>query len=337
MRKGIIILVLSLFMALAASLINQNISAVKNVVIDDEGKVVAIITRKNTVKEVLEEQGVHIKDEDEVSPVFETLLERNQKITVKRAMTLTVVADGREIGLSTCADNVDEALKQAGITLNPKDKINSNLDDAVTQDMRLEVTRVSGNINTVLEKIPFRIIKRPSERLEKGRIKVIQKGTEGQVRKQFEIVMHNDKQAFKNLIGEEIINKPLDQIEEYGSMAVYKTSRGESLRFKKVLDMKATAYDLSYESCGKSPSHPQYGITRTGMKAKYGVVAVDPKTIPLKSRLYIEAADGSWVYGNAIAGDTGGGVKGNKIDLFYDDPKFVKRFGIKPVKVYILE
>ncbi len=336
-KREISILILSLFMALVASVINQSISETKNVEIFDEEKIIAVKTNKITVGEVLEEQGVHMKEGDEVIPQLKDRLERNQKIVVKRAKAVTVIAEGREIGIVTCAATVEEVLEQLDVSLNPKDKVSSNLDEIIIPDMRIEVTRVSENIDTVVQKIPYRLIKRPSERLEKGQVKVLQKGKEGEVKKQFEVVMHNNKEAFKTLIGEEIISKPIDQIEEHGTVGVYKTSRGESVRFKKAISMKATAYDLSYESCGKHPDHPHYGITRSGMKARYGVVAVDPKVIPLLSRLYIEAADGSWAYGHAVAGDTGGAVKGNKIDLFYDDAQYVKRFGIKPVKVYVLE
>ena len=77
--------------------------------------------------------------------------------------------------------------------------------------------------------------------------------------------------------------------------------------------MKASAYDLSYESCGKNPGDRGYGITASGMQARYGVIAVDPSVIPLGTKLYIECPNGGWVYGEAIAGDTGGAIKGNII------------------------
>ena len=53
--------------------------------------------------------------------------------------------------------------------------------------------------------------------------------------------------------------------------------------------------------------------------------------------LYIEAVDGSWTYGYAIAGDTGGAIKGNKIDLFYDTDYECRQFGRRQARIYILE
>ena len=73
------------------------------------------------------------------------------------------------------------------------------------------------------------------------------------------------------------------------------------------------------------------------MRAQRGVVAVDPRVIPLGTRLYIETADGSYIYGNAVAGDTGGAIKGNKIDLFMNSYSECMQFGRRTVNVYILD
>lgn len=113
------------------------------------------------------------------------------------------------------------------------------------------------------------------------------------------------------------------------------TSRNGNLAYSKVLTLNATAYDAS--TCGKSPSHPLYGITATGAKATYGIVAVDPKVIPLGTRLYIETTDGSFIYGTAVAADTGGAIKGNRIDLCFNSRKEARNFGRRQVKVYILK
>ena len=80
-------------------------------------------------------------------------------------------------------------------------------------------------------------------------------------------------------------------------------------------------------------------MTATGMKAQYGVIAVDPRVIPLGSRVYVESSDGgkSWVYGFAIAGDTGGAIKGNRIDLCYNTKAECYQFGRKSATVYVLE
>lgn len=103
--------------------------------------------------------------------------------------------------------------------------------------------------------------------------------------------------------------------------------------FSKVLTCNATAYEGSSASNGKWA-----GKTATGRVPEYGIVAVDPDVIPLNSKLYIESADGgkSWIYGFAIAGDTGGAIKGNKIDLCYNTLEQCYQFGRRNAVVYVL-
>ena len=89
------------------------------------------------------------------------------------------------------------------------------------------------------------------------------------------------------------------------------------------LEMFATAYTADCYGCS--------GMTKTGVRAGYGVVAVDPRVIPLGTHLYIKG------YGSAIAGDTGGAIRGNRIDLGFDSSAAADEFGARPVRVYILK
>ncbi|WP_271004908.1 LysM peptidoglycan-binding and 3D domain-containing protein [Listeria seeligeri] len=61
------------------------------------------------------------------------------------------------------------------------------------------------------------------------------------------------------------------------------------------------------------------------------VIAVDPSVIPLGSRVYVEG------YGEAIAADTGGAIKGNKIDVHLNSVQECYNWGVKQVKVQILD
>jgi len=102
----------------------------------------------------------------------------------------------------------------------------------------------------------------------------------------------------------------------------------------------ATSYDLSYESCGKYPSHPEYGITFSGKKAVKGrTVAVDPDVIPLGSNIHI-TFPGEYKYLNGwyVAEDTGSLVKGKIIDVFLGESAFyeMEKFGSMKVKVKIV-
>lgn len=97
--------------------------------------------------------------------------------------------------------------------------------------------------------------------------------------------------------------------------------------YKEMRLMEATAYYPGPECTGKNAIH---GRTYTGKKARYGLVAVDPKVIPLGTKLYIEG------YGKAEAADIGGAIKGDKIDLCFTTYQEAKKYGRKRIKVYIL-
>lgn len=99
--------------------------------------------------------------------------------------------------------------------------------------------------------------------------------------------------------------------------------------YEKVLDITATAY-------APGPlDNDQWGDkTYLGTTIRPGVVAVDPNVIPLGSRLYVKYPDGHGEY--AVAEDTGGAIKGNRIDIAMMDRGDATKFGIKPVKVYVV-
>jgi len=102
-------------------------------------------------------------------------------------------------------------------------------------------------------------------------------------------------------------------------------------RYTKVYSMVATAYTAGPESTGKSPGMRGYGITASGMRVKPGVIAVDPRVIPLGTYVYVKG------YGYSIAADTGGAIKGKRIDVYMKTLSEAYRWGRRTVNVYILE
>ena len=97
------------------------------------------------------------------------------------------------------------------------------------------------------------------------------------------------------------------------------------LNYSRVINMNATAYSPDPAENGG------YSVTALGTPLRRGVVAVDRRVIPLGTKLYIEG------YGYARAEDTGGAIKGNKIDLLFNTKAECRNFGRRNVKVYILK
>lgn len=111
--------------------------------------------------------------------------------------------------------------------------------------------------------------------------------------------------------------------------------------YSKKIEATATAYCLCKKCCGKSPSHPMYGYTASGVKIIPGtgtkVIAVDSSVIPLGTKVYIEGLNGAWDYGYAVAADTGSAIKNLKIDLYMDTHEECFVWGVKKVNVYVVE
>jgi 3D (Asp-Asp-Asp) domain-containing protein len=93
------------------------------------------------------------------------------------------------------------------------------------------------------------------------------------------------------------------------------------------MTVTATAYTAYCAGCS--------GITTTGIDLRSNpgqkVIAVDPSVIPLGSRVWVEG------YGEAIAGDTGGSIKGNVIDVFIPNEQAALNWGRKVVNITILD
>lgn len=189
--------------------------------------------------------------------------------------------------------------------------------------------------DTVTESIEYETKIVYNENVYEGTKNVVQEGLEG-TKKYVYKRLYEDTTLLSRELDRIEYTEPVEEIIEVGTKKrEIATSRG-GFRYSKELIMTATAYDLSYESTGKNPGDPYYGITASGTKARPGVVAVDPSVIPLGTKLYIASTDGSPDYGFATAEDTGGAIKGNRIDLFMEDNEDCYNFGIRPVKVYIL-
>lgn len=92
-----------------------------------------------------------------------------------------------------------------------------------------------------------------------------------------------------------------------------------------------TAYTEGFESCGKLPNHPAYGITANGNKVKKGIIAVDTRVLPFGSIVYIEDL------GVFVADDTGADIKGNRIDIYMDNLDEAINFGRQFKKVIVLK
>ncbi len=302
------------------------ISQGTNVLLSVDGELSEVSSRSRTVEDFLEKEGVIVKEGAYINLPLESKLEKDLEIVIINPKPYTIKANNTLLEIESIHDNVDDILREQEIVLGEFDYVKPELSSKVNSMAVIEIFRVHSQLASEEESIPFGEEARENPNLYKGTKKIVQKGKDG-----IKLVHRMDKYIngkldSSSMDGEEVLKEAQVQIVEVGSKErIIATSRG-STRFKKHYTMTATAYTDDKASQGK-----WVGKTATGMKPQVGVVAVDPRVIPLRSQLYIEG------YGFAIAGDTGGSIKGNRIDLFKETRTEAYKFGRRKVNVYVLE
>lgn len=308
----------------------------KKVVLNVDGRVTELVSYSDTVEELLEAEEITISKKAYINVPLDSKLEDDIEIIIRNPIPYSIEENGIAIEVSSIYKTVGEVLKDHKVQLGEKDYTVPALDEKIDPYDTIQIFRVTEEVEVIESVIPFQEQVVSNKNLDVGTTRIVQEGKNGLKQTHIRKTYVNGQLVSEEVEKEEVVQEPVNQIKEKGSRAIITTSRG-STRYKKAIVMTATAYDLSFESTGKRPGHPHYGLTASGTRARPGVVAVDPRVIPLGTKLYIQSLDGSKDYGFAVAEDTGGAIKGNKIDLFFETAEEVRRFGRRKVKVYILD
>jgi len=316
----------------------------KHVTLAIDGSATTYETKAETVEEFLAEQNIALSDKDHITPSQLTPLTDELAITIQTSWEVPVHVDGQTKTVHTLKRDVAGILQDAGIALNSQDKVEPALTAAVSKGAAIRITRIDEKVVQVEEKVPFQEIRKNDPTLKKGETRVLQQGQEGKAVAHFKLITENGKEVSRELVKRDVISPKRDRIVAVGTRVVTAqqgkqtvtaaamVSRGGKVfRPQRVLsNVTLTAYTPA--GGGKPPGSPGYGRTATGVKATEGrTVAVDPRVIPLGWWVYIEGI------GYRRAEDTGGAIKGNKIDVFFNSHTEAVRFGRKKVKnVYII-
>lgn len=237
----------------------------------------------------------------------------------------------------TSCKTVKELLSDLKIKVDDDDIVIPDLDTELKSEGKISIIKVDVKVIEKEVEAPFKTIKKKNKELSHKQSKILVQGVNGKNKVKCKEYYAGDKLIKEEVIHVETIVKPIDQIFEEGTKDVFTNDRGD-FTARKAIKMVATAYEAGPRSTGKRPGDKGYGITASGARAKRGTVAVDPRVIPLGTKLYIKSlTPGVPDYGFAIAQDTGGAIKGNKIDLFMDTVWECLQFGRRPVMVYILQ
>ena len=263
-------------------------------------------------------------------------------IRLNAKLDVTIRHDGETLTTVSKKENISALLTRIGITLSPLEMVAVDLSD---QELVLTVAEDITYYDEVREMETFNTVRVANPELPKGTERVVQEGADGVRTSIYEVVWSNGERISRQFV-EELDSTAVDQIVEYGTSAaaVEQTDRiasvkknadgsgtltfesGTTLNFSQAKSMTATAYTAGHGGADYT--------TATGTFVEVGTVAVDKNVIPLGTRMYIVTNDGI-VYGMSVARDTG--VKGNKVDLYYNTYRECIEFGRRSCTVYILE
>ena len=309
----------------------------KAVVIQAGTETMTVQTAAATVGELLNEKNLIVAEADYVTPGTGVMLENGMTVTVHSAQPVWLMVDGTEERILTTEKTVRGFLHAAGIELGPDDEVEPAIMALLKPESRIKVTRVHKEYTSETIVLPPQEITRFTDELKPDEVRQVQEGEPGMMLVRRARVTRDGEPAGEELVSTHVIKPAKDHVIEQGRERLVLTADGTLRRYTAVYTMTATAYDAGYHSTGKNPGDRGYGITRSGTTVRPGVVAVDPNVIPLGSTLYVESKGRSASYGISYAEDTGGAIKGNRIDLYYESRTEALRFGRQSVKVYVLE
>lgn len=322
--KGSIIALVMVIIILSVAIYARSMRKV--VILSLNGEAKKIVSYKSTVKDILEQNNIKIEPKDKVEPSVGTKVKNGQEIYIKKAIGLEVLVDGKDLKIKSGENSVKDMLKSEGIKLSHLDKVKPSKDETIKDGMKIVVTRVSTEKLTEVKPIDFETVIQNDDTMGSDEKQVIQQGTAGSREVITNVTYEDGKEVSRNIVSEVVKSEPVKAIVKVGTLGVVNANRGGKVLYKSKIDAKATAYtdDLSF------------GITASGTRTKrdangYSSIAVDPRVIPLGTKLYVPG------YGYGIAEDTGGAIKGNRVDLFFASETECDNWGIRPVDVYILK
>lgn len=369
LRRLIVVAVLA---AAVGALLSQTVFAQTSYIITDGDRVTVHRSYSSDPYEVLTEAGIELEEED----TYETgYADGMNQITVRRMQMVTVINRGAQSVIGTYGETAGSLLARMGITPGTGDTLSCSSETQTYDGMTIELVHTETRIEEEDTTVPYPVNYYEDPDLEPGAEIVLVAGQNGLTHVKSEVTYRNGKEVSRVIVQETVKTKPVTQLvirgvdrtimeqpadpepaeqaapaassgtasgssssgssssggSRYDGSAetsgnVIMTSSGESYTYIDVMTCSATAY-----TCEGYVGH-----TYSGTLARVGAIAVDPTVIPLGTKMYVVSNDGQYVYGYCVAEDIGGGIKGNKIDLYFDTYAECWDFGVRMCTVYIL-
>ncbi len=225
-----------------------------------------------------------------------------------------------EIVCSTKETTVGELMGKLGITVGENNRCSMTAESVLSADSTVDIQTITYETVSKEEAVPYDTKYIDIRTIPKGTTKLSENGKNGVKTYTYKCTLVNGVEESRELISEKITTNPKSKV-MYRGVGGTITSQGKTYNYSYYIDVKATVYNI-------------VGTTASGLPTGTNVMAVDPRVIPLGTKCVVTGGSGD--YGYRIAADTGGNIKGNKIDLWYPAGTF-NGFGWRSTRVYILE
>ncbi len=295
------------------------------VTLDIDGNVVEEWTTADTVAEFLNEEEIVLTDDDQMNVDATDNIKEGMLVSIDKAFPVTIADGGVEKAAVTTATTVADLLTENGVVVSEVDRVTPSLDTEITASTRVEVVRVAQSTITETTEIPFAVVEEPDANLEKGTSQVATVGVAGILSTDYAVVTENGNAVSKTVVNQVTVKEPVNQVVKIGTKSKPKPASKPAPSITPV----SSGTTMTVESTAYTGG----GITATGYNLNKNpfakVIAVDPRVIPLGSKVFVEG------YGYAIASDTGGAIKGNIIDVYLPTEDEAIEWGRKDVKITV--
>ncbi len=277
----------------------------------EDGLPISIKSSRPTLAAALGDAGIRLGPADEVYPSPSSPVVAGMEVEIKHAKAINLRTGDSTRVIYTHLPLLSDALAEAGLDLGPEDRVEPSLAAAVAHGMSARLVRGAGRVFVERDPVASKTVFRPDEGLSGSDARRVQ-GSDGVRFREYRIVIEDGVETEKTVLREWMDPPIIDTVIYHAASTTRATGQDvENLNIASTIHAWVTWYNAA--SSGKAATHPAYGITYSGVPLARGLVAVDPTVIPLGTRMYIPG------YGFAVAADTGGGIKGNMVDLGYPD------------------
>ena len=307
--------------------------AQKSVTVIVDGDTRQLTTQATDVAGALRDAHVAVSAPDVVTPSESSELSDGATIVVRRAIPVTLRVSGESIRLSVVGRTVADALVAAGVDPSKNLSVTPPLTTPLSAGLHIVAPKTVVRVIEKQVSLAYKTRTHSDPSLERGKREIVAKGKNGRAVRVYRVLVTDGVEGARVLISQRVLAKPVDKVVAMGSATKRAASkRARAASVARAAGRTAAGKRMTVTATAYAPGSD--GVdwrTATGGRAGLGVVAVDPDVIPLGTRLYIPG------YGYGIASDTGGAIKGSRIDLCFENRAEAMIWGRRSVSVVILK